>query len=91
MNCKPGDLAVVIGAPDEYASNNGHIVEVLSLEYGEVWNVKTISSMKGKIAYTDIPAISKPGEIALCWDKFLRPISGLPIGDEVIEELKEPA
>lgn len=67
MNCKPGDMAVIVGA----RKNNGMFVEVLSAhpprdDDGAMWDVRPmvpIKNLDGELTTT--------GWIA---DKFLRPI-----------------
>ncbi|MBB5547514.1 hypothetical protein [Paraburkholderia fungorum] len=87
MNCKPGDLAVLMGLSGEWSANNGHIVEVLHLAYGDTWSVKCIAHVKGFMASLGIFLPAVPGEVCECRDKWLRPISGVPVNDEVKDEV----
>jgi hypothetical protein len=88
MNCKRGDLAYQVYA----GSNCGRVYEVLSVncdsyKYGRVWNVRatkpieTFDSDNGSATgfKTDFE----------CPDDWLRPISGVPVEDEVTEEIGE--
>ncbi|WP_321904412.1 hypothetical protein [Paraburkholderia tropica] len=85
MNCKPGDLAVTVGMRE--AANNGVIVEVDSLAFshhhGVVWNIRH-----------RMPMIVDCGRNAGRWvdhgqihDSNLRPISGVPVHDEQLDEV----
>lgn len=78
MNSKPGDLAYVSGAPVEEI--NGSTVEVLSRaapfrEHGSAWNCTCPSMREQGFAFLPIP------------DVFLRPISGVPVHDEQLDEV----
>lgn len=91
MNCKPGDLAYI--RDDEFPENNGRIVEVIApvrLEGfegpGFWWLVRSVG----------VPlAFSQHGEEGFagydvevhCRDCDLRPISGVPVHDEVTDEV----
>jgi len=85
MNCKPGDLAVTVGMVE--AANNGVIVQVLSCvgqdPAGPVWHIKH-----------RVPMLVDCGPHAGCWvthgdihDVNLRPISGVPVHDEQLDEV----
>ncbi|WP_063890988.1 hypothetical protein [Burkholderia ubonensis] len=81
MNCKPGDLAVTTGMV--MPENNDVIVEVQSLggfdAWGAYWNVKhrlPMRSMRGTWC--------TKGQIHDC---NLRPISGVPVTDDVSDEV----
>ncbi len=80
MNCKPGDLAITHGMHD--SENNGVIVEVLSLSDPRgIWLCRTRFPMR-EIETRQLLA----GEGHLC-DQNLRPISGVPVHDEVLDEV----
>lgn len=89
MNCKPGDLAIII-AGELSERNVGAIVEVLRIDDRETflsetptWRVRAcnpLHRMDGQIT-TD-------GCVA---DSLLRPVSGLPVDEDVTEDIKEPA
>ena len=89
MNCKPGDLAIV-----RYAHTPviGKIVEVIERSDDVLglpaWRVQFqgIAKVRNK----------ETGQLTLgcdadCPDAWLRPISGVPIENEMTEEMKEPA
>lgn len=86
MNCKIGDLAYVVGGEATPPRNLGRVVEVMSLEgifdeYGPVWNVQSsqlVETTRG-LKY----------RFHMC-DARLRPIGGVPIHDEVSDDIKEP-
>ncbi|KPD17248.1 hypothetical protein ADM96_20265 [Burkholderia sp. ST111] len=78
MNCKPNDLAVVTGCP--IADCNDQVVEVVSLygplrEFGLAWNCTN-----SRIREAGFPLMPIP-------DAMLRPISGLPVHGEQIDEV----
>jgi hypothetical protein len=98
MNCKPGDLAVIVGV----ASKCGFIVEVMRAAtlsrfdlpdgrphvgcFLEDWIIKfqravQCPTMRGMVL----------SEWAVVADSKLRPVSGLPVDDEIPAEIKEPA
>lgn len=84
MNCKPGDLAIMVSS--EIQENIGLIFEVISLhieasnEYGKpVWNITSPRK-----------TMSGDGELSqdgIAFDSQLRPITGLPITDDVTDEV----
>jgi len=83
MNCKPGDLAiVVIGMWPDWI---GRIVKVLQVSryYSGSWEIEWCGS---------IPESIQPPE-ALCSvkDYDLKPVSGLPMKEETGHNIKEPA
>ena len=70
MNCKKGDLAVIIKSVD--GLNVGRIVEVLDYlgehsKYGPIWHVRT----RGRALITEYGAM---GPECDCADDWLRPI-----------------
>jgi hypothetical protein len=83
MNCKPGDLAVTTGMA--LAANNDVTVEVVSFSFanawGTVWNVKHRTAM-----FADGGSGTWERE-GLMYDCNLRPISGVPVTDEITEEV----
>ncbi len=90
MNVKVGDLAY-----QTYEGTScGRVYEVLSincdhLRWGRVWNVRCANPLQTFDPHTDAPvAFSTDFQ---CPDDWLRPISGVPVDDEVIEDLREPA
>ncbi|SAK65616.1 hypothetical protein AWB80_03088 [Caballeronia pedi] len=86
MNCKPGDLAMIVKAPTA-PGHIGKIVEVLGdLEadptYGPCWVCRTrepVSTIRsGFITDPHIP------------DDWLRPVSGLPLDNDLPAEVNLP-
>lgn len=82
MNCKPGDLAVTVGMLD---GNNGMIVEVIEgTDCGKGWVCKAMRKVKGD-ADTNKPRMIPAGAPLIIADVNLRPISGVPVDDEVTD------
>ncbi|QUN28728.1 hypothetical protein KB879_01775 [Cupriavidus sp. KK10] len=88
MNCKPNDLAIVIRA-DAVPELIGQIVEVMhpslpDSPYGFVWMVRFQTPKL-------FPGLFRGSVIvdtdANCPDAWLRPITGLPIHDDVPDEV----
>ncbi|WP_186077561.1 hypothetical protein [Burkholderia gladioli] len=85
MNCKPGDLAIIIKAPLSLdGSPIGMVVEVLKdwadhLKYGHCWLCR----------FSDLMETSRGGTsyVAHVPDDWLRPISGVPVKDDVEDEV----
>ncbi|MFK4444659.1 hypothetical protein ABH944_004837 [Caballeronia udeis] len=87
MNCKPGDLASIVGGLSNPSPNIGRVVEVIRLEVvdaviGPVWNCKSSQPLQTVHGLKDDFHVR---------DAWLRPIGGVPIHDEVTEDLQEPA
>jgi hypothetical protein len=89
VNVKPGDLAYMIEGP-----HAGRVFEVIdawgNYRGNHVWNVKTREELKkwsGGASSEPLP----PSKYGQAYDHWLRPISGVPVDDEVTEDLKEPA
>jgi hypothetical protein len=97
--CKVGDAAYIIRATIE--SNIGRVVEVVrqdmsigltDLNPGEVrWECKILSDGVARSRTTGFLVPVKAGETTSTPDSWLRPISGVPVDDEVTEDLKVPA
>ncbi|MBU9604438.1 hypothetical protein [Burkholderia multivorans] len=86
MNCKIGDLAIVIRAPGA-PENIGRIVKVVGI-LGEVrgyfcWDVACDSPVA--VFSSGVKSMKTHGGIPDAW---LRPVSGLPITDDVEDEVK---
>ena len=92
MNCKPGDLAIIVADGQGGASDAiGMIVEVQAARVsvaGPGWLVKMQERKTVEVWATGEKTTT---DLLIVADAWLRPISGIPIDDEVIEELKEPA
>ena len=82
MNCKPGDLAIIIGASwPETLPNIGRICTVVSASGDSEWSWLC----KGDRPFMDgTGAIT---EVLMVRDADLRPISGLPITDDIKDEV----
>jgi hypothetical protein len=99
MNCKPGDLAYVIRA-EATPEMVGIVVTVLRMAIdgekvgGRKFSVREPSWVVE--ANSLIPSRGYDGILrylkqrVIC-DRNMRPISGVPVTDEVTEDLKEPA
>ncbi|MBR8344680.1 hypothetical protein [Burkholderia ambifaria] len=78
MNCKPGDLAYVIAST--IPENIGRVVEIVKWsEYMRMWECRSRDPMR-----------LKSGEFLtehFCEDSRLRPISGVPLTDDVSGEV----
>lgn len=85
MNCKPGDLAYSVVEPYK-----GRVFEVVSFwgDYQDhpLWNVRACEPLlKFKAGRRDCPGgVSRDG---CMYDQWLRPISGVPITDDVKDEV----
>jgi len=93
MNCKPGDLAFIAG--DEDPENIGIIVRVVGAPKYEPVGTHWYCVSENHLMLCNDPEMGNwerhwdsSGDIA---DSNLRPISGVPVTDEVTEDLKEPA
>lgn len=80
MNCKPGDLAILIKS---HAGNEGKIVKV----------GKFYGTYKFPIAgiHHDCYLIEGIASSDICPDCYMRPVSGLPMDEETHNDIKEPA
>jgi hypothetical protein len=103
MNCKPGDLAIAM-AGTVTPEMAGIIVEVirpavLGERLGEKsFHLSTITGFAWVIRSTGrkIPVRTDSGRLFYVSeraysDHLLRPVSGLPVNDEVTDDIKEPA
>lgn len=86
MNCKPGDLAYLTAS--DFPENVGRIVEVTNDGYacdgGWVWAVVSAVPLKGWIPDTEQVGVSCNLN---AFDDELRPISGVPVTDDVTDEV----
>jgi hypothetical protein len=99
MNCKPGDLAYIVGS-SKFA---GRIVEVVSYApigvnfalpdgYTQIaqhyeWVIRFV----GASIEAPTGLGTRVTRYATAPDRLLRPISGVPVNDEVTDDIKEPA
>lgn len=88
MNCKPGDLAIIIHDPDFKGQDLGKLVEVikgegLDCDGDYCWECQPLSPLtgcdEGRVE-TNLTLIDIP-------DAWLKPVSGLPLDEEVLEEI----
>lgn len=81
MNCKPGDLAYIVASEDP--SQIGIVVEVLRMEYPqhEMWLIKVRDGHA--CVLTGLPLQGT----AMIKDSCLRPISGVPVTDDIADEV----
>lgn len=88
MRCKPGDLAYLLNKTGKAQENEGHVFEVIGYhfnhpKYGHLWKIRSVEPLN---------AFSQKGEPLgkrlsfECPDDWLRPITGLPITDDVTDE-----
>jgi hypothetical protein len=86
MNCKPGDLAIII-RDDVYKCDFGKLVEILNRDIEDtdrlVWECKPLSPIMGSTG-NDMDITSIP-------DSWLKPVSGLPMEEATKETIKEKA
>jgi hypothetical protein len=84
MNCKPGDLAYIVrSARPETVGVVVEVLEPITHRGTPMWRVRAVrpvKKMNGDFGYE--------GDIE---DDRLRPISGVPVNDEVTDDIKEPA
>ena len=91
MNCKPGDLACIVGGLTAPSPSLGRVVEVIRFEgefkdRGPVWLVRS---------QEPLPTNRGPKCEFHSRDAWLRPISGVPVHDEEteshIQQQQQPA
>lgn len=90
MNCKPGDLAVVIGG---FPENVGAVVTVLASASEEtnfwgcqIWLVE-VTGRPLKAMHNRLGFVADVTGILNMKDTLLRPVSGLPLNDDVKDEV----
>lgn len=77
MNCRPGDIAIIVRS--DFVENIGKLVEVERLHWSGEWVVVALSSMRSNRGPT------KAGEKGLCLDSTMRPIRDQEGQDEILE------
>ena len=96
LNCKIGDLAIVVNT--QLPENLGQIVEVLGLQKcgpleligrGHVWHVRTVSGRRTMFYKFVEPGRTEQHPEGPAPDCCLRPVSGLPDGNEVHEDVAQ--
>ncbi|WP_143016619.1 hypothetical protein [Paraburkholderia phenazinium] len=104
MNVKPGDLAIIVG-PCATPGLTGRVVEILRRAVpgeaypsiaGDVVYLRIEAPCWFVRSSTPLPMKTSLGRFLLfrersIQDAILRPISGVPVDDEIIEDLREPA
>lgn len=90
MNCKPGDLAILIHASLE--ENIGKIVKVLSSARGNAdgmpwWHISCESMEFGTGVVDGMRLPINRFNSLECPDAWLRPISGIPMTEDVTDEV----
>ena len=83
MNCKPGDLAVIVKTTEAGSFLLGRFVEVLSSAGADVWNVRLQRDIYN-------PVNGEFGTEGLAWDGALRPIRDGEGQDETLRLLGRP-
>ncbi len=91
-NCKVGELAIVIAGA--YPENFGAVVRIV--ESSPVLQFSWKCAVEGRPLlgaelYSGKERWTEKGEHMLFNDRDLRPISGLPLDEDVKDETKEPA
>lgn len=89
MNCKPGDLAYVTYATQ--SQNIGRVVEVIQKapdgDYGPEWVCRSSGTIWAWDALLKKNRAAPAGTRFMAPDAHLRPISGVPITDDVEGEV----
>jgi hypothetical protein len=80
VNCKPGDLAIVIHTTPTFSEFLGHIVRVKDLAL----------TKRGNMAWQTDPQFVKDGVVVLANDECLRPIKWSGERDEMIVRIGKP-
>ncbi|RWA55324.1 hypothetical protein AU476_07390 [Cupriavidus sp. UYMSc13B] len=88
MNCKTGDLAFIVG--DIFPENIGRVVRVVGparwVQDRPAWHCE-VEGMPLRMQELDRPwevSLDRAGD---CYDADLRPISGVPVHDEQLDEV----
>lgn len=91
MNCKPGDLAYIVC--DDFPENVGRVVEILrpatldgTESPGFWWEVRAIGAPMPTLYHGEAEFAGYVNEMESL-DADLRPISGVPVDDEVCNEV----
>ncbi|PRD86907.1 hypothetical protein C6P76_13905 [Burkholderia multivorans] len=85
MNCKPGDLAYLLNKTGKSQENEGRVFEIVAYrfnhaKFGHLWKIRSVEPLN---------AFSQKGDplgkqiFFDCPDDWLRPISGVPVTDDV--------
>ena len=90
MNCKPGDLAILVGG---YPENVGAIVEVIESDvdatayYGRQLWIVMVTGRELRVRPRDSSSTKMGRGRCTALDSQLRPISGVPVTDDVSDEV----
>lgn len=98
MNCKPGDLAIVIRGVNGFTIHVGKIVRVIDLAFpshsklGAIWNIELSRAVKTSAFKSNLQRIGGDGlnNRCHCADDWLRPLPGETVFDEIVEESPIP-
>ncbi|KUE88904.1 hypothetical protein ASL20_09790 [Cupriavidus necator] len=82
MRCKPGDLAFI--AWDPFPENIGRVVRVVAPTRCATWSVRSECGPLRALALPSLTCTSSEGD---CLDADLRLIGGVPVHEELPEEL----
>ena len=81
MNCKPGDLAIIILGPSDMSPHIGKIVKVIDLAFpnhplGPIWNIELSRPVEVFSYKRNLELIDRTGSATRCHclDAWLRPI-----------------
>jgi serine acetyltransferase len=92
LNCKVGDLAIVLRDP--FPENIGRVVSVggpaVFVTDAPAWRCE-VKGAPVRIIEIERPWESYFGNEAEIYDADLMPISGVPVDEDVTEDLREPA
>ncbi|MBR7998289.1 hypothetical protein [Burkholderia vietnamiensis] len=84
MNCKPGDLAYIVGGLENPSPNLGRIVEVIShYPYEDDFGAAWICKAKSPIETLGADGSTRHDLRFVCADAWLRPIGGVPVTDDI--------
>ena len=96
MNCKQGDLAIIVRGLKGFTSHAGKIVRVIDLKMpnhpklGAIWNVE-LSRPIGIMSFKshDMSPISEEFQSTICHcpDDWLRPLPGENTDEEILEAM----
>lgn len=89
MNCKPGDLAIIIHDPQTKGRDLGKLVEVIQSmgrdeDYDYCWECQPLSPLAG---WDDDGRYVENLDLINIPDTWLKPVSGLPLDEEVPDKV----
>jgi hypothetical protein len=88
MNCKPGDVCIVLGAPDDVPLAHEHTDKLIRVTKSQIWCGEIFWEYEGKRLF-----LEDGREVEAFMDKYLRPIRdpGKDARDETLEWLQVPS